>query len=40
MGAEDTKATKQPAKASTGFTGEEKAAMRNRAQELKAEARE
>ena len=27
------------AKASTGFTGEEKAAMRNRVQELKAEAR-
>ncbi|MGO8947974.1 MAG: iron chaperone [Ktedonobacterales bacterium] len=27
------------AKASTGFTGEEKAAMRKRAQELKAEAR-
>ena len=35
----DKKATKQPAKASTGFTSEEKSAMRNRAQELKAEAR-
>ena len=39
MGGDNTKATKQPAKASKGFTGEEKAAMRNRAQELKAEAR-
>src|SRR6516225_4685945 len=39
MGVEDTKTTKQPAKASTGFTDEEKSAMRNRAQELKAEAR-
>jgi uncharacterized protein YdhG (YjbR/CyaY superfamily) len=39
MGGDDMKATKQLAKASTGFTGEEKAAMRNRAQELKAEAR-
>jgi uncharacterized protein YdhG (YjbR/CyaY superfamily) len=36
---DDQKATKQPAKANTGFTSEEKAAMRNRAQELKAEAR-
>ena len=35
----DKKATKQPAKASKGFTSEEKSAMRNRAQELKAEAR-
>ncbi|HEX6777713.1 MAG TPA: DUF1801 domain-containing protein [Ktedonobacterales bacterium] len=35
----DKKATERPAKASKGFTGEEKAAMRNRAQELKAEAR-
>jgi uncharacterized protein YdhG (YjbR/CyaY superfamily) len=39
MGVDDQKATKQPAKVSTGFTDEEKAAMRNRAQELKAEAR-
>ena len=39
MAEDDTQATKQPAKASTGFTGEEKAAMRKRAQELKAEAR-
>ena len=39
MGGDDKKATKQPAKASKGFTDEEKAAMRNRAQELKAEAR-
>jgi uncharacterized protein YdhG (YjbR/CyaY superfamily) len=39
MGDDNTQATKQPARASTGFTGEEKAAMRNRAQELKAEAR-
>jgi uncharacterized protein YdhG (YjbR/CyaY superfamily) len=39
MTGDDKKATKQPAKVSTGFTGEEKAAMRNRAQELKAEAR-
>jgi uncharacterized protein YdhG (YjbR/CyaY superfamily) len=39
MGGNDTKATKQPAKARTGFTDEEKAAMRSRAQELKAEAR-
>ena len=38
MGGDDKKATKQPAKASTGFTDEEKAAMRKRAQELKAEA--
>jgi uncharacterized protein YdhG (YjbR/CyaY superfamily) len=39
MGGDDQKTTKRPAKASTGFTDEEKAAMRNRAQELKAEAR-
>jgi uncharacterized protein YdhG (YjbR/CyaY superfamily) len=39
MTGDNTKATKQPAKASKGFTDEEKAAMRNRAQELKAEAR-
>ena len=39
MGGDDKKATKQHAKANTGFTDEEKAAMRNRAQELKAEAR-
>jgi uncharacterized protein YdhG (YjbR/CyaY superfamily) len=38
MGGDDMNATKKPAKPSTGFTGEEKAAMRNRAQELKAEA--
>jgi uncharacterized protein YdhG (YjbR/CyaY superfamily) len=39
MGADDKKAAKKPAKASTGFTDEEKAAMRERAKELKAEAR-
>jgi uncharacterized protein YdhG (YjbR/CyaY superfamily) len=39
MAGDNTKATKQPAKASTGFTDEEKGAMRNRAQELRAEAR-
>jgi uncharacterized protein YdhG (YjbR/CyaY superfamily) len=39
MAGDDRKVTTKPAKASTGFTGEEKAAMRNRAQELKAEAR-
>src|SRR5689334_5191978 len=39
MGGDDTKVTKQPAKARTGFTDDERAAMRNRAQELKAEAR-
>ncbi|HLW03781.1 MAG TPA: DUF1801 domain-containing protein [Ktedonobacterales bacterium] len=39
MTVDDQKATKQPAKARAGFTNEEKAAMRNRAQELKAEAR-
>ena len=36
MAEDDRKATKKPAK---GFTDEEKAAMKNRAQELKAEAR-
>ena len=35
----DKKATKKPTKAIKGFTDEEKAAMKNRAQELKAEAR-
>src|SRR6185437_1941329 len=39
MAVDDKKATKQPAKANKGFTDEEKSAMRNRAQELKAEAR-
>jgi uncharacterized protein YdhG (YjbR/CyaY superfamily) len=39
MAGDNTKATKQPEKANTGFTDEEKAAMRNRVQELKAEAR-
>ena len=39
MAGDNMKTTKQPAKASKGFTDEEKAAMRNRAQELKAEAR-
>jgi uncharacterized protein YdhG (YjbR/CyaY superfamily) len=34
----DKKATKKPAKTSTGFTAEEKAAMRQRAIEQKAEA--
>jgi len=34
-----TKSTTAPGKKSKGFTDEEKAAMRNRAQELKAEAR-
>jgi len=34
----DKKATKQPAKANKGFTDEEKAAMRKRAQEQKAGA--
>ena len=38
MQANDKKATKNTAKASTGFTDEEKAAMRNRAQEQKARA--
>ena len=35
---DDKKATKKPAKASKGFTDEEKAAMRKRAQEQKADA--
>ena len=39
MAGDNTKTTKQPTKARTGFTDEEKAAMRSRAQELKAEAR-
>ena len=39
MAEDNMKATKQPAKANTGFTDEEKAAMRKRAQELKAEVR-
>ena len=38
MAGDNAKTTKQPAKANTGFTDEEKAAMRNRAKELKAEA--
>lgn len=38
MAADDTKATKKPAKANTGFSAEEKAAMRQRAKEQKAEA--
>ena len=38
MAADDTKAAKQPAKASKGFSAEEKAAMRQRAKEQKAEA--
>ncbi len=38
MGVDDTKATKKPAQASQGFTGEEKAAMRERAREQKASA--
>jgi uncharacterized protein YdhG (YjbR/CyaY superfamily) len=38
MGEDDKKATKNPAKASTGFTDEEKAAMRQRAKEQKEEA--
>ena len=38
MRADDKKATKKPAKASKGFTDEEKAAMRQRAQEQKADA--
>ena len=36
---ESAKSTAATGKKSKGFTGEEKAAMRNRAQELKAEAR-
>ncbi|HEU5343519.1 MAG TPA: DUF1801 domain-containing protein [Ktedonobacterales bacterium] len=38
MGVDDTKATNKPAKASAGFSAEEKAAMRQRAKEQKAEA--
>ena len=38
MPVDDTKATKQPAKASKGFTDEERGAMRQRARELKTEA--
>jgi uncharacterized protein YdhG (YjbR/CyaY superfamily) len=38
MGEDGKKATKKPAKASTGFTDEEKAAMRQRAKEQKEEA--
>jgi uncharacterized protein YdhG (YjbR/CyaY superfamily) len=38
MPADDTKATTKPAKASKGFSAEEKAAMRQRAKEQKAEA--
>ena len=38
MGVDDTKAAKKPAKASKGFTDEEKAAMRQRAKEQKAAA--
>ena len=38
MQADDKNATKKPAKASTGFTDEEKAAMRQRAREQKAAA--
>ena len=35
MPVDDKKATMKPAKASKGFTGEEKAAMKQRVQELK-----
>ena len=38
MGVDDTKATNKPAKASAGFSAEEKAAMRQRAKEQKANA--
>jgi uncharacterized protein YdhG (YjbR/CyaY superfamily) len=38
MGAADKHESTTPAKANTGFTGEEKAAMRQRARELKADA--
>ena len=38
MGVDDNTATKQPTKASKGFTAEEKSAMRQRAQEQKAAA--
>jgi uncharacterized protein YdhG (YjbR/CyaY superfamily) len=37
MGDDDKKATRAPAKANKGFSAEEKAAMRQRAQEMKAE---
>ncbi len=40
MGMDDKQATKKPAKASTGFTAEERAAMREHARELKAAASE
>jgi uncharacterized protein YdhG (YjbR/CyaY superfamily) len=39
MPGDDKKATKKSAKASQGLTAEEKAAVRNRTQELRAEAR-
>ena len=39
MAVDDKKTTIKPAKASKGFTDEERAAIRERAQELKAEAR-
>src|SRR5260221_2944904 len=38
MGVDDKKATKQPAQANKGFTDEERAAMRKRVQEQKADA--
>ncbi len=38
MGIDDKKATKKPAKAIKGFTDEERAAMRERAKEQKAQA--
>ncbi|HET9979182.1 MAG TPA: DUF1801 domain-containing protein [Ktedonobacterales bacterium] len=38
MGDDDKKATRTSAKANQGFSAEEKAAMRQRAQEMKAEA--
>jgi uncharacterized protein YdhG (YjbR/CyaY superfamily) len=38
MGVDDKTATKKPAKASKGFTDEERAAMRQRVQEQKADA--
>ncbi len=38
MGEEDKKAPKKPARANTGFTNEERAAMRERAREMKAVA--
>ena len=39
MAEDDKKATKQPAQATKGFTDEERVAMKERAQELKAEER-